>query len=137
MLSTLLLSLLLQLGIPTENPTLRVTVKGTACNTGSVRLGVWNQATGFLSAATRIQGYTLPAKPGAVTFEITDLPRGTYAISVLHDKDENGKMTKSFLGWPVEAYGFSNNARGTFSAPAFEECVFELREPTELVIGIK
>ena len=137
MLASLLIAFLLSLGFPTDNPTLRVTVNGTTSNTGSVRLGVWDQATGFLSAATRIQGYTLPARPGTVTFEITDLPPGTYAISVLHDEDENGKMTKSFLGWPVEAYGFSNNARGTFSAPAFEECVFELREPLTLVIGIK
>ena len=112
-------------------------MEGTACNTGSVRLGVWDRATGFLSDGTRIKGYSLPAQPGSVTFEITDLPPGDYAISVLHDKDENGKMTKSFLGWPVEAYGFSNNARGTFSAPDYEECVFELRDATELVIGIK
>lgn len=135
----LLLSCLFQLSFLSsyERPPLYVTVTGVPQATGDVLLGVWTTEGEFLSDQARVAGIILPARAGEVRFELTDLPPGRYAISVLHDKDRNGKMTKSMLGWPVEAYGFSNNARNTFSAPDFADCAFELRERTELVIGIK
>ena len=119
------------------HPQLVVTVTGVPSAGGDVLLGVWDADGEFLSDRSRRAGKVLPAATGSVRFTLDELPRGRYAISVLHDKDRNGKMTKSLLGWPVEAYGFSNNARGLFGAPDFSDCVFELREATELTIALK
>lgn len=118
-------------------PQLVVTVTGVPSAGGDVLLGVWDAEGEFLSDRSRRAGMVLPARTGSIRFVLDELPRGRYAISVLHDKDRNGKMTKSFLGWPVEAYGFSNNARGLFSAPDFSDCAFELQEATELTITLK
>jgi uncharacterized protein (DUF2141 family) len=43
-------------------------------------------------------------------------------------------LDKNYLGIPTEAYGFSNNARRTFSAPSFEEAEINLN--TDLAISI-
>lgn len=48
----------------------------------------------------------------------------TYAIAVYHDVNKNKFLDKNFLGMPVERYGFSNDARGTFGPPYFSEASF-------------
>lgn len=49
---------------------------------------------------------------------------GRYAIATYHDKNGNQKLDKSFLGYPIERYGFSNNARELFGPPSLESRVF-------------
>jgi uncharacterized protein (DUF2141 family) len=46
---------------------------------------------------------------------------------VLHDENENSKMDFNFLGMPLEGYGFSNDASGTFGPPSFEDAAFRLK----------
>jgi uncharacterized protein (DUF2141 family) len=53
-----------------------------------------------------------------------DLPPGPIAISVVHDADVSGDITTNALGIPVEGYGFSRDARGTFGPPDFEDAAF-------------
>jgi uncharacterized protein (DUF2141 family) len=52
-----------------------------------------------------------------------DVPRGTYAIKIFHDENDNMKVD---LGWrgPTEAYGFSNDARGAFGPPSYDAARF-------------
>ncbi len=52
-----------------------------------------------------------------------DVPYGTYAISLYHDVNANGKMDMGAFG-PLEPYGFSNNAKAVFSAPPFSKAAF-------------
>lgn len=59
-----------------------------------------------------------------VTWLIRDLPFGHYAIASFHDENNNNRYDLNALGIPVEAYGFSNNVRGRFSAPDFEDARF-------------
>ncbi len=61
-----------------------------------------------------------------VSFE--DLPPGRYAVQVLHDANDNGKLDTNLVGMPIEGYGFSNNPRVMRKAH-FDEAMFEL--PTE------
>jgi uncharacterized protein (DUF2141 family) len=51
---------------------------------------------------------------------------GTYAVAVLHDENENGKMDFNFLGMPLEGYGFSNDASALFGPPSFANAAFRL-----------
>jgi uncharacterized protein (DUF2141 family) len=53
------------------------------------------------------------------------------------DKNKNGKLDKNYLGIPTEAYGFSNNARRTFSAPSFEEAEVNLNSDLAISITLK
>jgi len=63
---------------------------------------------------------------GEVTVVFNDLAPGNYAASVFHDVNKNGELDTNWIGIPKEAYGFSNNARGTMGPPDYEDCVFQV-----------
>jgi uncharacterized protein (DUF2141 family) len=35
------------------------------------------------------------------------IPAGTYAVTVLHDENSDGKMDFNWIGMPTKGYGFS------------------------------
>jgi uncharacterized protein (DUF2141 family) len=62
----------------------------------------------------------------SATINFRDLPQGEYAINILHDEDEDGKIKK---GWilPVEGIGFSNfNTINLLNRPSFRKAKFNL-----------
>ena len=66
----------------------------------------------------------------------TNLPYGSYGVSIYHDENANGKLDKNAMGIPKEAYGFSNNAKGFFGKPSYKDVVFQLNS-AEMRITIK
>lgn len=65
------------------------------------------------------------------------LPAGKYAVQVLHDENENGKMDFNNLGIPAEGHGASNNPV-VMRRPLFSETVFELKEsPAAIVVQMQ
>ena len=66
----------------------------------------------------------------------TNLPYGSYGVSIYHDENSNGEMDKNMMGIPKEAYGFSNNAKGFFGKPDYKDVKFELNS-AEMQIVIK
>jgi len=63
---------------------------------------------------------------------IIDLPLsdGEYAISVFHDLNGNKELDKNWMGIPTEPYGFSNNARGKFGPPTYNQCKVKITDGT-------
>jgi uncharacterized protein (DUF2141 family) len=43
--------------------------------------------------------------------KIENLKPGEYAAYIIHDRNQNGKMDTNLVGYPLEAFGFSNNIR--------------------------
>lgn len=69
----------------------------------------------------------LPIPPGAKQLRIdTDLPPGTYAVSVYEDLNRNHKLDHNLIGIPREPVGVSNNPPARFGPPHFDECSFHL-----------
>ncbi|WP_028025356.1 DUF2141 domain-containing protein [Enterovibrio calviensis] len=55
-----------------------------------------------------------------------------FAIKVLHDEDEDGKVTKNWTGiLPKEGLGFSQGARITYKAPSFSSARLSVAELQE------
>jgi len=55
------------------------------------------------------------------------LPKGRYAVNILHDENNNGKIDKGFM-LPVEGVGFSNfQSIGLRNRPNFKRASFELK----------
>lgn len=64
------------------------------------------------------------------TLNITGLPPGEYAVSAIHDENDNRKLDKSFIGMPTEGVAFSNNAKIAFGPPKFEKVRFRVEGET-------
>ena len=72
-------------------------------------------------AALRIKRTAASGAP--LRFE--DLPSGSYALAVLHDENQNGRLDTR-LGIPREGFGFSRNPRVTFGPPRFGAAAFRI-----------
>jgi uncharacterized protein (DUF2141 family) len=107
-----------------------VLVNNVQQDSGQIMVGLFNSAEGF--PKTINQGTMAPAKErsasGQVRLVFKDLAPGQYAATAFHDLDGNGKITTNFMGLPIEPYGFSNNARGSFGPPAFKDAAITVGE---------
>lgn len=67
-----------------------------------------------------------------VTFK--DLPPGRYAVNLLHDKDNDGKIKKGFI-LPKEGIGFSNyESIGIGNKPKFSKASFMLERDMKISV---
>ncbi len=128
----LLLGLLLLLsgaGAFAQTGSITVHIEPVKNNSGQVGVLLFNKAPGFPgNHQNAFKQFLLPAQKGKMTVTFEDLPYGTYAITIMHDENNNLKVDANLLGIPKEGYGFSNNARNLFRAPKFEEAKFELKQ---------
>lgn len=70
----------------------------------------------------------LDATGRVVTGTFLDLPAGPCAVKVFHDINNDGKLNTSWIGWPQEPYGFSNDAPVNMGPPSFKLAMITLVE---------
>jgi uncharacterized protein (DUF2141 family) len=114
----------------------RLTVELTNMKSDEGRLvyAMWSGPEGWLESNTVREG-TSPVSAGRSTLAFDDLPYGEYAISVYHDRNDNGKLDTGLFRMPKEPLGTSNDAKIRFGPPKYEDAVFILDQP-ELRIQI-
>ena len=100
----------------------RISPKG-----GILRLGVYDAARYADDNSTPLASADVPATPGGVDVTLKDLPPGRYAIETFQDVNGNGKMDTSWIGLPLEPYGFSRDAKPFLSKPGFNAAAFTLQ----------
>jgi uncharacterized protein (DUF2141 family) len=71
-------------------------------------------------------------------FIFNNLPQGLYAVTILHDENDNGKIdTKFMLPLPDEGIGFSNyDDFGLSNRPNFKNSCFNLDKDTTIVVKL-
>lgn len=69
-------------------------------------------------------------------FIIENLPAGEYALTVIHDEDDDGKLD-TFLGIPAEGFAFSNNPKVFFGPPSYEKTKFKLDGDDKITLKLK
>jgi uncharacterized protein (DUF2141 family) len=120
----------------TGNADLVITIAGFENSNGVAKVAIVNSKKNY-SEEKPFKGYNFKIANNRV-LETLSLPYGEYAIKVFHDENSNGELDKGILGIPVEAYGFSNDARGTIGPPEYEKAAFKLDSPKkEITITIK
>ncbi|MTI39866.1 DUF2141 domain-containing protein [Fulvivirga lutimaris] len=102
---------------------------------GEIIFAVFNNEQDFLQKEYTSQKVKV-GEDGKVVAIFNDLPKGNYSVSVIHDKNLNGKLDKNFIGIPTEGFGFSNNKMGRFGPPSFKDCEIELVQ-SKVEINIK
>ncbi|WP_282602925.1 DUF2141 domain-containing protein [Paracoccus sp. PARArs4] len=102
---------------------------------GSVFCALHDRADGF-PGSNEVAGQRVPAGQGRCVFE--GIAPGRYAIAVLHDSNDNGRLDTNAIGLPQEAWGVSRNARPMMRAPRFDEAAFDLDDrPRSLSISVR
>ena len=111
---------------------LTIQVVGLESSEGQVQVAVFNKADTFLENPCHQQ---LVDVNSSSKLEVSlTIPEGEYAVAVYHDANRNQELDKNFFGMPTEAYGFSNNARGSaLGPPSFEDAKFPVNQTTQIV----
>lgn len=113
---------------PVKAPTvqvcrLKIWVKGIRSLRGSLFVGLYNKPSGFGSEkAYRGVSYDITGGDMWVTFD--SISKGSFAVAIIHDENNNRKLDQGEMGIPVEGYGFSNDARGLFGPPDYRLAMF-------------
>ncbi|MDR0694511.1 MAG: DUF2141 domain-containing protein [Prevotellaceae bacterium] len=71
-----------------------------------------------------------------ISMVLDNVAPGEYAVSIFHDENDNGKLDKGTYGIPVEKTSSSNNAKGTYGPPKFDDCKFTVEEDTVIYITL-
>lgn len=111
---------------------LRVSIEQVPNDKGQVVIGLFNSSDGFLKQVYK--GSYVAIENGKASYQFTNIPTGTYAISVYHDKNKNKKLDTNFLGIPKENYACSNAARGFMGPPRWQDAQFEVKSNLEISI---
>lgn len=102
---------------------------------GNVAVALYNTESSFMKSP--FHGKIIKAEKGTMEVVFEGVPAGTYAISVMHDANENGKLDYRTSGIPKEGFGFSNNALNKLGAPKFEKAKFEFTGSTKIQIVLR
>lgn len=116
----------------TETYSLTIKVEGLRNSKGVVQFAIYNK-DGSIPDEKYKKYYKkdialITKNSSTITFN--NLPKGVYAINILHDENKNGKIDKKFI-LPKEGIGFSNyESIGMRNRPKFSKASFELNETT-------
>lgn len=118
----------LQLAAPTANAATKpgvVTVQllDVASGKGKLMVSLCDKAS-FLRRCAASQ--SARAKRGSAKVTFNGVKPGRYAVMAFHDENGDGRMGRTAIGAPSEGYGFSRDARGTASAPTFDQAAINV-----------
>jgi len=108
-----------------NNKSIRVNISGLDSSEGMVMVVLFNSADSFLKKPCFRQKAMINNNKANLSFE--NIKAGTYAIMCFHDENANNKLDRSILGIPKESVAASNNAKGNFGPPKFEDASFILK----------
>jgi uncharacterized protein (DUF2141 family) len=106
-------------------PTLKLEISGLKNNKGFVLIAIFNSELGFPDKKElAVRKIRIPAQAGIISYDVSDLVPGTYAIALIHDENDNQRLDTGLFGIPKEGFCFSKGAMGTFGPPSFQAASF-------------
>lgn len=122
------------LGQAQENLTITIKVEKADNNDGKMYIALYDSEAGFLKQPFKSVKSNIVNNTCTVTFDT--IAKGTYAVSIFHDENNNGKLDTNFLGIPTEDYGCSNDAKGFMGPPRWEDAKFNVNEDKIFMITL-
>ena len=127
--------ILLFSGVKTHK--LSIHISGISKIKGSLFIAIFRATDDFPVFGKQFKGIVKEVEGKSQHYNFDDLPEGEYALAIYQDANRNNILDKNLLGIPTEIYGFSNNARRTFSAPSFQEAKFKLNKDLQQTVFLK
>lgn len=107
--------------------TVQVTLSNVKPGEGNLRVGLFNE-NNYLN--TPVEGKLVKATSETVVLAFENVREGSYAVSVIHDTNDNGELDKTKLGIPKEGFAFSNNVMGKKGPPSYDKARFDVAGST-------
>jgi uncharacterized protein (DUF2141 family) len=104
---------------------------------GHLAIGLFNNPETFPKKDVGKKGISIAIEDSVIEYTFEKLQTGTYALAIYHDENSNGEFDRSFFGWPIENYVFSNYAEGSFGPPSFEDASFFLKDSLLIELEFK
>lgn len=109
-----------------QSGSIKITVKNIKELKGSILVGLYTSEKDFLKKPA--YGKAAKANGSEVTVVFDNLPAGDYAVSIIHDENDNKEFDRSKIGLPKEGYCFGNNAHGKFGPPKYRDVKVSLKD---------
>lgn len=120
-----------------DDASLDVTVTGLRNKKGNILVCLTANSKAFPDCSKDSKSLKRSVKANAGgTISFADVPPGTYALSLIHDENANGKLDTS-LAIPSEGFGFSRNPKITFGPPKFKAASFALAGAGKQTVKMK
>ncbi|MEM7437378.1 MAG: DUF2141 domain-containing protein [Myxococcota bacterium] len=105
---------------------LKVQVQNIQSDKGQIGCSLWKGEEGFPSdSEDALQSLFIKPKGKKATCVFKNVKPGTYAVSVMHDIDNDGELDSNLVGRPKEPWAVSNNAPAErFGPPKFDAAKF-------------
>jgi uncharacterized protein (DUF2141 family) len=115
---------------------LDVAVTGIKHTRGSLLVCVWTEKSGFPTCqkSTTAIKQKVAITGGTMRLKFANLAAGSYAVSVHHDEDGDGKLKTNFIGMPKEGVGVSNNPGGI---PNFAKAQIQIGANSAITINMR
>lgn len=121
-----------------ETCSLTVQVSELRNSKGTVQFALYNREDAFPDEHYKKYFKKLTGEivngASSVTFE--NLPEGKYAVNILHDENNDGKIKKGII-FPKEGIGFSNfQSIGISNKPSFSKASFSVLSDKKIKVNI-
>ena len=104
---------------------IHVEISGLRNEKGQVLCALFSSPDAFPTKADKaVARLTSKIAERQAVCDFAGVAPGTYAVSVVHDENSNGKLDRNFIGMPREGVGASNDARGHMGPPKFGAASF-------------
>lgn len=126
---------------PNEGYSLTIKAEGFRNSKGEVLFALYNKDGSIPDEKYEKyfkKGISQIDKNSVAIFTFKNLPKGNYAVNILHDENKNGKIDKKFmLPLPKEGIGFSNyKSIGLSNRPKFSKASFEVKSNLTIEINV-
>jgi len=135
MKTTILLTLFLLPAFLSPAQSLSIIVGNVKNAKGYIRVAVYDSKDKFMKQ--QVATGEVRAAEGQVVVKIDNLRDGEYALSIMHDSNDNQKLDTNIIGLPREGFAFSNDAMGTVGPPNFKEASFRIQGPTAHAVKLR
>ena len=114
-----------------------ITVNSLRSDRGQVLCTLFASEDGFPTKPDRaVQRTKSVIEAGHATCSFTDVASGTYAVSVTHDENSNGKLDRNFMGMRQKVWA-RPTTRAEMGPPKFDAAAFHVdRGPVDLAITV-
>lgn len=114
---------------------LTVNVKGLEPGKGQVVVSIFSSKETFLEKPL-VSKVMKVSNENTLTFIVPNLKKGVYAVSVIYDINNDGKLSTGFMGIPTEPVGMSNNAKGFLGPPSFKKASIQFSTSETISISL-